>query len=573
MKIRNLITSIALASVLGAGVFAGVVANSNVKSVEAATETTVYYAVPSSVVGSYTVKLNINRKGDGDDWATYIMSRDGTKTQDGKLLYKYKYTDLYDGVGVMQFQLYEGDTWKGQQQPISGWTSASTYNGKVYVHDTGWAEYNPDTVYYTVTKYKVLDSASPVSIGSEQVNAGTSYARPANRYEAGYTFGGWYSNSACTTAYNGSTVNANLNLYAKYTSGTWSGTVHVDLRDSGWANDAANYAIMFMDKTTYPDEQYAWSSYVTGTAAGTRLVNISYNIPFAPLSMLIVRYNSTNSQASWNSDKWANKWNQTQDISFNAYARIGNITDGEGKTYAYLGAPRVIGGAGWSDIKYLESVKVNGSNNAEYYGEVALTAGTEFKVQVGPYADGDYYATYTAHKSIQSNFSGGGSANIRTVTAGTYEFYFDSYAGTIYITTVALAEADEWAQTFLTEVTCSGSGSITKDGWTTVSGTYSGLSSAAKGIFTSIVSGGDDSGTYAEIAVCRYDYIVHKYGTTAKPDFMGRIAAGKLSVAVRVNPIANNVNNGSTLIVVIVSAVSVSIIGGYIFLKRRKDAE
>ena len=115
---------------------------SKVTTVKAATETTVYYAVPSDVVGTYTVKLNINRRGDGDNWATYIM----TKTSDtlgGYEVYSCTYTDLYDGVGTMQFQLYDGDTHKGEQQPIGIWTPVENYNGKVYVHDIGWQSYTP----------------------------------------------------------------------------------------------------------------------------------------------------------------------------------------------------------------------------------------------------------------------------------------------------------------------------------------------------------------------------------------------------------------------------------------------
>ena len=40
----------------------------------AATETTVYYTAPASEIGSYTVKLNVNFKGDGDEWHQYNMT-------------------------------------------------------------------------------------------------------------------------------------------------------------------------------------------------------------------------------------------------------------------------------------------------------------------------------------------------------------------------------------------------------------------------------------------------------------------------------------------------------------------
>ena len=154
MKKKSLILTTAFAMALGVGVAVGAhQSKAGVKEVGAATETRVYYAIPSEAVGSYTVKLNINRQGDGDNWAQYDMSRDGTKTQGGKLLYVAEYTDLYNGVGVMQFQLYDGETWKSQEQPISSWTFATEYNGKVYVYGSGWADYNPDTEPVPEVKY------------------------------------------------------------------------------------------------------------------------------------------------------------------------------------------------------------------------------------------------------------------------------------------------------------------------------------------------------------------------------------------------------------------------------------
>lgn len=130
-----------------------------VMQVSAATETTVYYAVPSSVVGTYTVKLKVNRQSEMDNSETYTMEKT-TKTYDGKYIYKYTYTDLYNGVSYMLFQLYNGDTWVSEDcsvgYPEGGgihwvWTAASTYNGKLHVHGTGnsnsgtpWVTYNTD---------------------------------------------------------------------------------------------------------------------------------------------------------------------------------------------------------------------------------------------------------------------------------------------------------------------------------------------------------------------------------------------------------------------------------------------
>lgn len=577
MKIKNIIAGIALSATLVGGVLTGVSLNQKANEAKAATATTVYYAVPSSVVGSYTVKLNINRKGDGDDWATYTMSRDGTKTQGGKLLYKATYTDLYNGVGAMQFQLYEGDTWKSQDQPISSWTGVSTYNGKVHVHGTSgssaWVAYNPDTVTYTVTQYKVLDGGSPISIGSETVAQGATYPVPTNRYEAGYTFNGWYTTSACTTKYTAKAINANTSVYAKYTSGTWSGTINIDLRDSGWSEASANYAVLFMDKTTYPEEVDAWSTYKTGTTTGQKLVQVPYNIPFEPKQMLIARYNSSYSQSSWNTQKWptdGNLWGQTNDIDgVSSVVRIGN---NEGNKNAYLGYPKVIGGTGgaWADILYLEDIKMNGSNNVEYYSTtVTLAANTSFKIQVAPYADGDYYGTYSTHDSLKNNFSGGGSSNILAKVAGTYAFYFDSFAGSLYITKVEIAEADEWAQYFLANVGCDSTGRNLPSGWSTCATEYAKLSGPAKDIVYGATA--SEGGTYVEQAVARYDVAVRNHPSLTK--FIVNSGDTPRSAAIANVPsiFRSSETSNTILIVVIFSAIAVTAIGGYFFLRHRKE--
>lgn len=101
----------------------------------AATETTVYYTASSDVIGTKTVKLNVNFQGDGESWAQYDMTLTAL-TYNGDPVYTKSFTDLYDGVGVMQFQLYDGETWASQVVAINTWTFATEYNGKMFVHST-----------------------------------------------------------------------------------------------------------------------------------------------------------------------------------------------------------------------------------------------------------------------------------------------------------------------------------------------------------------------------------------------------------------------------------------------------
>lgn len=100
-------------------------------AVSAATSSTVYFAPTDTFKGKGdTLKLNVNRKGDGEAWQTVEM----TKTEDtyhGRTIYSATFENLYGGAGKMQFQIYDGSTWKAQAEPISSWTADSNFEGKL----------------------------------------------------------------------------------------------------------------------------------------------------------------------------------------------------------------------------------------------------------------------------------------------------------------------------------------------------------------------------------------------------------------------------------------------------------
>ena len=78
-----------------------------------------------------------------------------------------------------------------------------------------WTTYSVTTS-YTVTFHANGHGTAPVS---QTVNSGETVTEPTAPTETGYTFGGWYTDSACTNKYNFSTaVTANITLYAKWTA-------------------------------------------------------------------------------------------------------------------------------------------------------------------------------------------------------------------------------------------------------------------------------------------------------------------------------------------------------------------
>ena len=84
------------------------------------------------------------------------------------------------------------------------------------------------------------------------------------------------------------------------------------------------------------------------------------------------------------------------------------------------------------------------------------------------------------------------------------------------------AEADNYGKAFINTYTagCKSSGIGSTIDWNSASTAFAGLTTTAKGIFSSIAP---NAGTaYRFQAVARYDYIVGKYGTGTYANFMGR---------------------------------------------------
>ena len=72
----------------------------------------------------------------------------------------------------------------------------------------------PTPTRYTVT----FDSQGGSAVSSQTVDEGSKLTAPTAPTKSGYTFGGWYKDSACNNAWNFATdtVTANTTLYAKW---------------------------------------------------------------------------------------------------------------------------------------------------------------------------------------------------------------------------------------------------------------------------------------------------------------------------------------------------------------------
>ena len=121
---------------------------------KATTGVVVYYAISDNDRNGYTVKLNC-KVGNDKPWVNQTMTDTGNSFCGMKIWQSQAFETPYGGADIMQFQLYDGSTHKGQQQPISTWTTDGNFNGKMYVHNQRWTSYVYDsmTIYFDPKGY------------------------------------------------------------------------------------------------------------------------------------------------------------------------------------------------------------------------------------------------------------------------------------------------------------------------------------------------------------------------------------------------------------------------------------
>lgn len=131
---------------------------------EAAKGFTVYFVVPDTINGvtvlaSHEIKLNVRtdatpgNSDKGEWWHSHPMEPTGRKTEDGHKIYAVKNCKDIEGKNFLeiQFQLYEGSTWKGEIKLNSNLDPISDYNNKMY--DPTKGEWTDDSILTSHTYY------------------------------------------------------------------------------------------------------------------------------------------------------------------------------------------------------------------------------------------------------------------------------------------------------------------------------------------------------------------------------------------------------------------------------------
>ena len=351
-----------------------------------------------------------------------------------------------------------------------------------------------------------------------------------------------------------------------------SGKIFLQLNTSGWKSSGSQIGLYMFNNSV---SKSAWGSLVS-VSGSSRFVEYSYNLDFTPNQCIVFQFNSgvqTMGDWCWEDNRGNEAiWKTTNDTEFKHVVWLGDNYTGSKWTNsgAYDLNAVVKGGASasWSVATVdtqLTHAKVNGSDNLEVFGEVSLPANTYFKVVKG---GSTWCGSYSAYSSISSNFSGGGESNIHNTAAGTYEFYFDYDGQSTYITDPVIAAADEWSQDFLSTVGCDSTGKNAPTGWAANASTYSALSGSVKNYIYAATA--KEDGTYTEQAVARYDAALRSHPSLTK--FIVNSSSQARGANINVSPLAIASNNTNIIIaIVVISLVSVTSIGGFFFIRKRKE--
>jgi len=221
----------------------------------------------------------------------------------------------------------------------------------------------------------------------------------------------------------------------------------------------------------------------------------------------------------------------------------------------------------------LDNYKRNADHKSEHYNDyVDLQQNDEFVIEYKSVS----YHNWDCLEIFDDNFSYNSETNkIKVEVSGTYSFYFKAYETTdvhhdVFISKPEVAFADAWALSFL-----NGGCTSTKDNWSTYAGEYNNLPHSAKTFLLNVEHQPDPEYVYENYfaqAIQRYDYVIYLYGTSEYNDYIGRVTAGKVTprTANSLNNIFSNDTSASITIVLIVSVISLTTIGGYLVLKRKK---
>ena len=133
-------------------------------------------------------------------------------------------------------------------------------NGKLFFKNCQLYYNDSHTVTFNANGHGTAPSAATVDDGAK-------VSKPSDPTAAGYTFGGWYKEAACTNAwnFNSDTVTADVTLFAKWTANKYTVTLDRQGGTTGSTSAQATYGQSMPSISVPTREGYSFGGYFTGT--------------------------------------------------------------------------------------------------------------------------------------------------------------------------------------------------------------------------------------------------------------------------------------------------------------------
>jgi uncharacterized repeat protein (TIGR02543 family) len=195
----------------------------------------------------------------------------------------------------------------------SSLTTVYSFSTAVTANLTLYAKWTPAT--YAISEYEVVNgTANSTKIATEYATYGVNFT-PTDIAKSGYSLIGWYTTSACTTAYTATTWTAAGNLYAKYAQQytvTKKAVVGVNPIDSGI--ETALYGVAF--NPTAPSitgftvsgwytNQACTTAYVASATAITSATTLYAKMTASSSFTLVADTATADFPSGYNTDNWS----------------------------------------------------------------------------------------------------------------------------------------------------------------------------------------------------------------------------------------------------------------------------
>lgn len=232
--------------------------------------------------------------------------------------------------------------------------------------------------------------------------------------------------------------------------------------------------------------------------------------------------------------------------------------------------------SGYSGKKIVGLDLAMSSNGTAGSGSLVVTSGTNelLNIPASPFSSDNWNGAYSA---TPCDIFKGLATPYLIENGGDLIIKFASTENSIYIHSVSIryvAVNDtplvEWCQNFLNEFVCDATGATRPDAdnWDTLGLSFLDLDEALRTIARN--SAANPDGSIIEKAMAKYDYVVAKYGngTTLFDNYIERSVkpvAGSKTI------LGSNGNASATALITIVALASLTAVGGFFFIRKRKE--